>query len=518
MPKDIAVIDIGMTNKKVSVYDSSLRLLDSLSRSFAPIVVGGFETHDLDGMENWFLDRLAEFGKRHDIGAISVTTHGATLVCVGDDGRPCAPCVLYTYEPGPEFQKRFYDKVGDPVALQAETGTPALSALINPSKGLFFLGENFPRDYERTRLVLTYPQYWTYRLTGEAGAEGTYVANHSYLWDWRKERYSAVADRLGVADKMPSPLRKSWDILGTIQSGIAARTGLSPDTIVTMGIHDSNASLLPHLAKKGRTGFVLNSTGTWCVLMHPQERYGFEEGELGKVVFFNRSAYLDPVKTAIFLGGMEYDTWTGLLAKVTGKRCADPGDAAYRPLFEASDCFILPEVVPGSGQFPGSKARAVENGKTYLLQDMESGGPVPDFFRHPEKAMSVLDASLAIQTLVALERAGLRRGMEVYTEGGFRKNADYNALLATALPEGSVFLTDLAEATSFGAAMCGVAALEKSEPGALSGRFEIEYRKVKPMAGAGGGAGVGGGAFAAYREKWLALVGLESPAEKEKEA
>ena len=497
MSKAVAVIDIGMTNKKVSVYDSSFRILETLSRSFAPVMVDGLETHDLEGMESWFLERLADFGKRHDIGAISVTTHGATLVCVGEDGKPCAPCVLYTHEPGPEFQKRFYDKVGDPVALQAETGTPVLSALINASKGLFFLGERFPAEYARTKYVLTYPQYWTYRLTGEVGAEGTYVANHSYLWDWEKGRYSVVAERLGVAGKMPSPLRESWDTLGRIKPGIAARTGLSPDTLVTMGIHDSNASLLPHFAKKGRRGFVLNSTGTWCVLMHPQEHYGFEPGELGKVVFFNRSAYLDPVKTAIFLGGMEYDAWTGLIAKVAGKAASGTA-SVYRTLFKDADCYILPEVVPGSGQFPGSKARAVENGKTYLFKDMESGGPIPDFLRQPEKALAVLDASLAIQTLVALSRAGLGAGMEVYTEGGFRKNADYNALLAAALPEGSVYLTDLAEATSFGAAMCGVAALEKGEPGAFGGRFDIEYRLVKAMPEATD--------FAAYRERWLALV------------
>ena len=500
MSKCVAVIDIGMTNKKVSVYDRSFEILDSLSRNFEPVVVEGLETHDLDGMEEWFLDCLADLAKRHDIGAISVTTHGATLVCVGAEGGPCAPCVLYTYEPGPEFQKRFYERVGDPIDLQSVTGTPALSALINPAKGLFFLEERFPEAFARTELVLSYPQYWTYRLTGLAGLEGTYVANHSYLWDWKEERYSSVADKLGVTSKMPLPLRRSWDVLGVIRPEIATRTGLAPETIVTMGIHDSNASLLPHLAMRGRDGFVLNSTGTWCVLMHPQDRYGFEEGELGKVVFFNRSAYLDPVKTAIFLGGMEYDSWVGLIAECAGSRPVDPGPSAYPALFEDGDCFILPEVVPGSGQFPGSRARAIQGGKTFHFEDIQAGREVPEFLRDPSRAMAALDASLVIQTLVALDRAGIGPGMDVYTEGGFRKNADYNALLAAALPEGSTYLTDLAEATSFGAAMCGMAALDSSEPSAYRDRFAIDYRRVTAMPGTE--------SFAAYREAWLAHVGL----------
>src|SRR5208337_1244242 len=175
MEKAVAVIDIGMTNKKVAIYDRGLRMLDSASRTFEPIMTEGLETHDLDGMEAWFLDRLADFGKGYGIGAIAVTTHGATMVCVGSDGSACAPCVYYTYEPGPEFQERFYRLVGERRELQASTGTPPLSAMINPAKGVFFLKERFPDAFARTRALLNFPQYWAYRLTGRMGAEGTYT-------------------------------------------------------------------------------------------------------------------------------------------------------------------------------------------------------------------------------------------------------------------------------------------------------------------------------------------------------
>ncbi len=498
MHTKIAVIDIGMTNKKVSVYDRALHLLDSISRSFEPVMVDGLPTHDLARMEEWFLESIAAFARVHAIGAIAITTHGATLVCVGADGLPCSPCVLYTYEPGDEFQRRFYEKVGDPVELQASTGTPRLSAMINPAKALMFMTEHFPGALERTEQVLNLPQYWGFRFTGAYGVEGTYIANHSYLWDWNKDRYSTVAERLGVSDRMPYPLRKSWEVLGTLKPELVSRLGLRPDTIVTMGIHDSNASLLPHLAKRQGTDFILNSTGTWCVLMHPQKRFFFEPGELGKVVFFNRSAYLGPVKTAIFLGGLEYEKWSTLIGKISGANPADPGAASYPAVFRTLDAFILPELVPGSGQFPGSKARVSERGTTCLFEDIESGKAVPELMKDPRRAMAVLNASLVIQTLVALKRAGLALGSEVLTEGGFRKNGDYNSLLASALPDNPVRLTDIAEATSFGAAMTAVAALEGCEPNALGGRFEVSYTDVAPMVGAEG--------FAAYREAWHRLI------------
>ncbi len=503
MEKAIAVIDIGMTNKKVAIYDRGLRMLASESRTFDPILVEGLETHDLASMEGWFLDRLSEFGKEYAIGAIAVTTHGATMVCVGEDGEPCAPCVYYTHEPGPEFQERFYALAGDRRALQSSTGTPPLSAMINPSKGLLFLKERFPEAFARARLVLNYPQYWGYRLTGKAGAEGTYTGCHTYLWDWEAGRYSTVADALGIAALMPFPLRDSWDALGTIKGELARRTGLSPDVLVTMGIHDSNASLLPHLAKRKGRDFILNSTGTWCVLMHPQESFGFRPDELGKIVFFNRSAYNKPVKTAIFLGGMEYEAWSRAIAANSGgansggEALRDPGAAVYRSVIEGASEFILPELVPGSGQFPGSIARAVQRGRSHSLADIASGASVPSLLRDGPRALAALNLSLAFQTLVALERAGRGSGTEVFTEGGFRRNEGYNGVLAAALG-GGVFLTDISEATAFGAAMTAAAALEGLEPDALGERFEIEYKPVEPMTGLGD--------LGKYRAAWLALA------------
>lgn len=494
----VAVIDIGMTNKKVAVYDPNLTVMASRSRTFEPLVLDGLPVHDLEGMEAWFLDQVRRLGREFRIRALAVTAHGATTVCVGSDGKPCAPCVLYTHEPGPEFQKRFYDLAGDPEKLQAVTGTPVLSALINAGKGLFFLRETFPEEFARAERVLTLPQYWGFRLTGKAGMEGTYIANHSYLWDWERETYSSVAAALGVADKLPPTLRRSWDVLGCIAPEVAEATGLSPDTIVTLGIHDSNASLLPHLAVSSGRDFILNSTGTWCVLMHPQETYGFEPWEIGKVVFFNRSAYLKPVKTAIFLGGQEYESWAGVIAKLSGAKFPEPDPPAYAELFRRREVFILPEIVPGSGQFPGSRARAVENGREYPFPDIEAGRAVPGFLKNPRLALAALNASLVIQTHIALDRAGLKPGAGVYTEGGFRKNAAYNALLAAALPGNPVSLTDIAEATSFGAAMTALAALEGIDPEALGSRFAIDYRSVAPMEGAG--------EFPAYREAWLGLV------------
>ncbi|MCA1950697.1 MAG: carbohydrate kinase [Treponema sp.] len=475
----IAVIDIGMTNKKVAIYDENLKQLEARYRTFDPVPVKNCQTHDLAAMESWFIDELRRTAAIYPIRAITISTHGATFVCVGEDGMPSVPSVYYTHEPGDTFHDAFYARFGRPETLQAETGTPYFKALINPAKGILFAQEQFPEGFRRTKYILNYPQYWGYRFTGRLGAENTYVGCHSYLWDWKQGTWSSVAAGLGIRELLPGELRHSWDVLGPISSHLAKATGLAPDTLVTMGIHDSNASLLPHFAKKGRRGFVLNSTGTWCVLMNPVERYGFKDDELGKVVFFNQSAFGTPVKTAIFLGGYEYETWSHLIQKLHHRQDLPPFKIGlYRSILANRSAFLLPELTAGSGQFPGSKPRVVENDVSYSYQDIVAGKSVPPCFNDFETAIAVLRISLVMQTLTALERTGLEPGQEVYTEGGFRKNEAYNSLLSAALQDNPLALTDIAEATAFGAAMTAKMALTGNSLEDLKDDFSVEYQQV----------------------------------------
>jgi sugar (pentulose or hexulose) kinase len=480
----IGVIDIGMTNKKVAVYGDALKQIDAHYRNFPPKMVNGIETHDLEAMEAWFLEELGGFAKTHPIKAIAVTTHGATFVCVGGDGRPSVPCVYYTYEPGDAFHDRFYANFGSPVDLQAKTGTPALKALINTAKGIFFVKEQFPEQFKNTAHLLTYPQYWAFRLTGKTGAEGTYMGCHSYFWDQTAGKLSSVVEALGAAPLMPGELKNSWDIMGTLTREVSQKTGMGGDVIVTMGIHDSNSSLLPHFAKKGETGFVLNSTGTWCVIMNPVKKFGFAEDELGKVVFFNISAFRTPVKTAIFVGGQEFETWSKILMDLHRRKdIPSYNEELYRSILKERQAFLLPELISGSGQFPRSKPRVAEGGIEYHYADIQkelSGGGdrIPPCFKDYEKGIALLRISLVMQTLTGLNRTGLVPGAEVYIEGGFRRDNAYNALLSSALSKNRLFLTDIAEATAYGAAMTAKMALTGKTLTDLARDFEINYQEV----------------------------------------
>jgi L-fuculokinase len=484
MSSHIAVFDIGKTNKKLLIYDENLKLIDTARGQFPEYTEGEVHLEPVEEMTEWYLDRLSDFSAVYNIRAVSVATQGATAVCVKKDGTMAVPPIAYTTEPGENFHKRFYERFGGIEKIHRTTATVPMGDFLNIAQLLAYYQETCPADFNRTEAILGFPQYFGYVLTGKAGAEPTYMGCHTLLWEHANNRWSYIAEGLGVLDKLPKRLSKSWDILGTITPEIRKRTGLPEDTVVTMGIHDSNASLLPYLVKMNDK-MVLNSTGTWCAVMHPADSIAFDEDEIGKVVYYNLDIHARPVKTSIFLGGLEFEAWSEELKKINGKTDIPPFEPKlYKEAAAERCCFILPTIVQGSGQFPDSEARVVENEKTFTFADVQNG-KFPGFFRDYNKSMAVLNLSIAAQTKVAMERVGLRNGMPIFTEGGFQKNPDYNALLTGMYPDSRVYLSNLSEATAFGAALLGKAALDKKDPLDLGGFFEIEQREVKKFNVAG---------------------------------
>ena len=499
----VIVIDIGMTNKKVAVYSDTLEQLAAEYKSFDPLYVDSslmkkIPVHNLEAMESWFKVEIKKFSSLYPVKAISVTTHGATTVCVDGNGNVCAPCIYYTYEPGDEFQTSFYNKCGSRNELQRTTFSPAFSAMINPAKGIYFLQRYFAADFAKTKYILNFPQYWGFVLTGKSAFEPTYMGSHTLLWDHQRQSWSSVVDALGIQNLLPARYAETYDVLGSVKPQLAEQLGLSPQTVVTLGVHDSNASLLPYLAKE-KNDFVLNSTGTWCVSMHPEKSYCFNEDDIGKIVYFNQSVLHTPVKTAIFLGGMEFDTYRKMYERCTGdEKIPVPTMEDAQKIISQKNIFLLPEVVEGSGQFTSSKPGIYVGTKFYPLDEVESyikssvkdTSTAKDFF-------ALLDISLVIQTVTALRRSGLRDGTAVFTEGGFRKNALYNELLASVMPRNEFYLTDISEATAFGSAMTAVMALEKKSCDLLSDNVKIEKNRV---------AGCRCDDFADYLQKWILLA------------
>jgi sugar (pentulose or hexulose) kinase len=481
MENCIAVLDIGKTNKKILIYDQNLNIIDQKKQIIPEIVLDGIPREDIGAIKDWFKRNLSFYAKRFKIKSISISSHGATFVGLDETGQIPIPVISYTHDPGDAFQERFFSRFGHRDQLQRATATPHLGALINPGKGLFFQKESYPEAFDKVKTILYYPQYFGYWLTGKIGADITYTGCHSYLWDFKTNTYSSVARALGVKEMLPQKISKPYAVLGGLRSELAQELGLPKEVMITMGIHDSNSALLPYLITR-ENDFILNSTGTWCVVMHKEKAVDFKAEDIGKTVFYNISAFGDPVKTTIFMGGLEFDKYNQILQNLHGSGPL-PGFAhnLYQSIIDEKACFILPSIVHGSGQFPDSDARATENEISFTFENIEKGKDFPSFFRNREKAYAVLNISLALQTKVSIDRAGMKNGLPIFVEGGFRHNLPYCKILTALYPDSKIYLTNLKEASAYGAAICAKAAVENKHPSLLKDDIHIEMSNVNTV-------------------------------------
>lgn len=455
MPERVLVLDIGKTNAKAAVVETaSLTESDVLARPSRVLPGAPYPHADTDGIWAFLLDAIRTLHARHRVEAISITAHGATAALLDAQGALALPVLDYEY-PGPDALAAAYDAEAPAFA---ETGTPRLPGGLVVGRQLFWQFATFP-EAARTAWVLPYPQYWAHRLSGVLATEATSLGCHTDLWNPAARDFSSLVDAQGWRRLMP-PLRRAADRLGPVTAEVAATTGLDPATPVHCGIHDSNASLLPHL--QGRPApFAVVSTGTWVVSMAVGGRPVRLDPARDTLV--NVNAFGDPVPSARFMGGREWE-----LTKPDPLPATAPGPAAIAGLLDRG-IFLLPSIVPGSGPYPDRAAQWT--------------GPADT---SPAERTAALSLYLAMMTATCLELIGAEGPTLV--EGPFARNALYVAMLGAATGRPVLLPAPGSTGTSLGAALLALPAPPDARP------HPAAVPSPDPT-------------FAAYAVRWRALLG-----------
>jgi sugar (pentulose or hexulose) kinase len=401
----VAVIDIGKSNAKLALVDQATRGVVAV-RTTANAVVndGPYPHYDVERLWGWIIGGLVAFARDAEITAISVTTHGACFALLTGD-QLALPVLDYEFT-GPETVRGAYAKArGD----FAETLSPDLPNGLNAGRQIYWQSRTYPSEFAKADAILPYPQYWAWRLTGAKVAERTSLGCHTDLWNPDSGTYSRLAVTKGW-DKLFPPLVKPWDTVGTILLDVARATGLAPTTRVVAGIHDSNASLLPHLLSRSQP-FAVLSTGTWMVVFAPGGSLNGLDPK--RDCLANVDAYGHAVPSSRFMAGREFEMIAG--------GAGDPtAEAVERTI--ANRTMALPTFAPGTGPFGASEGRWVHKGTA--LAD-------PSTLALPTRSAA---ASLyaALVTEACLELAGAQGS--VIVEGPFAKNALFLSMLAQRVP------------------------------------------------------------------------------------
>ncbi|EIM28085.1 FGGY-family carbohydrate kinase [Microvirga lotononidis] len=417
----VAVLDVGKTNVKAVIVDAEARC-EIATRTIPNRVLtdGPYPHFDMDGIFAFFLQSLKDLNAEFGFDAISITAHGASGALLGDDDL-ALPVLDYEFRYPAEIDAA-YDEIRPDFT---ETFSPRLPGGLNLGAQLHYQRSLFPEAFRRVRAVVTYPQYWGWRLTGKAATEVTSLGCHTDLWRPKEGRFSSLVERLDIGDKL-APVMRPSDLLGHVTEKISAIIGLAQPVPVHCGIHDSNASLLPHLGQH-EAPFAVVSTGTWVVIF----AVGGDLDHLDPTrdTLANVDALGRAVPSARFMGGREFE----LLTKGRGRATPE----AIRRVLDRR-ILMTPSVVPGCGPFPDATHRLV-NASDDLNED------------ETYVAASLYTAMMTQACLDLTRAAG-----PIIVEGPFARNALYAEALSNATGR-EVIAVSSATGTSVGAALLALA-------------------------------------------------------------
>ncbi len=344
--RHVAIIDVGKTNAKVALVGAEDGAELALRTSANPVRNDGPYPHfDVARLWDFILDALSSLNGETAIDAIAITAHGSAgaFIATDPEGDGLAMPILDYEHPAPAELAAEYDAVRPDFS---ETLSPRLPGGLNLGAQIFWQERRFPDAFQAATAYVNYPQYWAWRLSGVAATERCSMGAHSDLWNPRKLAWSSLVERLEWTKKL-APLRPAFDRLGPVRPALAKKLGFDPATAVHCGIHDSSASLLPHL-KERNPPFAVVSTGTWVILFAVGgdiDRLDPQRDTLANVSALGG----DPVPCARFMGGREFEL-------LTGGNPAKPSDANLERVI-AERIMALPTFVPGVGPFPRGKGR-----------------------------------------------------------------------------------------------------------------------------------------------------------------
>ncbi|MDQ0319125.1 sugar (pentulose or hexulose) kinase [Pararhizobium capsulatum DSM 1112] len=417
--KTVAVIDIGKTNAKVALVDLDRFEEIAVRKTANTVSTDGLYPHfDVEHLWSFITRSLGELNRERAIDSISVTTHGATAVLLDTKGDLALPLLDYEHT-GPDDLAADYDRVRPPFA---ETGAARLPMGLNIGAQIYWQQQTFPDAFARVASIVTYAQYWSYRLSGVLSCELTSLGCHTDLWNPYAADFSTMVDAKGWRDLF-APVRRAGDVLGGLTEQAASACGLPAGLPIYCGIHDSNASLLPHLLTRPAP-FSVISTGTWVVLLAP----GAQKVELDEArdTLINVNALGDPVPSARFMGGRAFS-----LLMPEGN--VPLSMETERAVAEAQ-WMLLPSTPEGSGPYPRQKAVWTRD-----AADLEVA-----------ERLAVVSFHLALMTATCLDLIGAAG--DIVVEGPFAANAAYLRMLGAATGRPVVIGSQSATGTSLGAA------------------------------------------------------------------
>ena len=324
------ILDIGKTNVKLVLINQQGKVVKELKTKQKLKKFKNKITY-LDSIKiiDWLIKNLNKLSLKYKLFQFVCTTHGATVALIDHNNEEIIASTDYEYQ---------YDKFANDfkrITPSFKTSlTPHLEVGLNVGQQIYYLSRTFPEVIKKTKYILSYPQYISWKLSGNYSSEISYIGCHSFLWDFNKNKYSSLVKKLNISDKFPR-LNEAWKSIGYFKINDSKISVLN-------GIHDSNASYL-YFKNSKLKNFTLVSSGTWYIIFNQQTNLKKLNPKLDMLC--NIDVFGNHVPTMRFMGGREHDVLCKLL-KINNKLAAkinekDLIDNLIYPSFASAGPFKL---------------------------------------------------------------------------------------------------------------------------------------------------------------------------------
>lgn len=418
----ILIFDVGKTNKKVVLFDEKYNVVHEEAQVFPETTdEDGYPCEDIHRLKSWITDTYRQMiaDERYAIRAVHFSAYGASMVYLDEQFQEIPP--LYNYlKPFPdELAEQFYTAYGGESVLCRETASPRLGSL-NSGLQLYRIKYAMPEKFARIRYALHLPQYLHFLLTGKVYSELTGIGCHTHLWDFSASNYHRWVTEEGFDSLLP-PIHRADAVAGYTADGLP----------VGVGLHDSSAALIPYL-HTFQEPFVLISTGTWCISLHPFNTSPLTASELKQDCLCYLSWDGPQVKASRFFGGYIHQEQAAQIARHFGL-----------PPHHYSSLYSDPAV------------------RHSMMRKQQDYTARPDLFNKKDFSEYANYAEAYIDLLIALVKAQVEstrlvlKGsavQHIFVDGGFSRNPLFLDLLAQAFSPLPVYAAELAQASALGAA------------------------------------------------------------------
>lgn len=414
----IAIFDIGKTNKKLFLFSEGYELLYEKSEQLSEITdEDGDACEDVQLLSEWLIKSLQQVmaDPRFEIRALNVSAYGASFVYLDESGNVTAP--LYNYlKPYPAgLQTYLFTKYGGEDVFCLTTASPPLGSL-NSGLQFFRIRQHQSRLFSSIKWALHLPQFISSIITKKYASEITSIGCHTALWDYTQHSYHAWVQEEGLLDKLPPILSADSTF-----SGISQYQSIQ----VGIGLHDSSAALIPYLVHFEEP-FVLISTGTWCISLHPFNDEPLTKDQLKQDCLCYFTYRERPVKASRLFAGNEHEQQIRRLADHFNK----PIDYYKHIAFNESWIAPLP-LEPGF----------------FSRKNLADFSGYEDAYHH---LMWDITLQQRHSTSLIMDTA---RTTRIFVDGGFSNNDVFMNMLAIQMPQVEVYAASMAQASALGAAL-----------------------------------------------------------------